>query len=338
MPTAILKEKNSRDPSPKRITVFTPAYNRADIIGALYHSLQRQKFTDFEWIVVDDGSSDHTESLFDQWLSDDNPFPIRYILQRNGGKHRAVNQGLLKAEGELFLIVDSDDYLADDALAQVDAVEKSIPSAERSCFAGICGCKAFFDGKMIGTTFDNGEFLDVTYLERERHGIQGDKAEVFYTALLKKYPFPEFEGEKFLTECVVWNRIAGDGFKFRYFNGILMFCEYRADGLSKNIENAFIGSPRGYALYLVQSREYRQFDEKQFSDSCFNYFSELHHALSLRTMKEYLNITYARLLGIAIRFHTLRVLYHLYMSLPSPVHDFYRRLRDKTGVGFRPVK
>lgn len=338
MPTEILKERNSQTPEPKRITVFTPAYNRADIIGALYHSLQRQNFTDFEWIVVDDGSTDHTESLFDQWLSEDNPFPIRYIRQRNGGKHRAVNQGLLKAEGELFLIVDSDDYLADDALTQIDAAEKSIPAVERSRFAGVCGCKAFFNGTRIGSTFENSDFLDITYLEREQYGITGDKAEVFYTALLKKYPFPEFDGEKFITECVVWDRIGGDGFKLRYFNAPLMFCEYRADGLSRNIENAFIKSPRGYALYLVQSRQYKRFDEKQFFESCFNYYSDMHHTLGPRAMMEYLNISFTRMLGIIIRFHTLRVLYHLYMSMPAPVHDFYRRLRDKIGVGFRPVK
>ena len=337
MPGKILKEKCNCRSGRKRITVFTPAYNRAGVIAALYHSLQRQTFRDFEWIVVDDGSSDSTEILFDQWLQEENGFPILYIKQENGGKHRAINQGLQKACGELFFIVDSDDYLSDDALMTIDKMEKSIPVSERHAFIGICGLRAHFDKSPLGSSFE-GDFLDITYLEREKYNIRGDKAEAFYTELLKKYPFPEFPNEKFVTECIVWDRIAGDGFKFRYFNGILLFCEYRTDGLSKNIENAFIRSPRGYALYLVQSREYQRFDEKQFFESCFNYYSELHHALSLRTMKEYLDIPYARLLGIVIRFHALRVLYHLYMSLPSPVHDLYRRLRDKTGVGFRPVK
>ena len=337
MPTEILKEQSSRQPEPKRITVFTPAYNRADIIEKLYHSLQRQHFTDFEWLVVDDGSTDRTEAVFGQWLSENNPFPIRYIRQENGGKHRAVNQGIAKAMGELFMIVDSDDYLADDALTLVDAVEKTIPASERSNFAGVCGLKAFFDKTPIGSSFE-GDFLDITNLEREKHHVFGDKGEVFYTELLKKYPFPEFPNEKFITECVVWDRIGGDGFKLRFFNDPLIFCEYRKDGLSSNIQNAFISSPRGYALYIIQNRKYQRFNEKQFSESCFDYYCELRHTLSSRTIAEYLGIPYRKLLKIIVKFHVLRSLYHLYMCLPEPVRNLYRNLREKTGVGLRPVK
>lgn len=338
MPTKILKEKSNGHPGPKRITVFTPSYNRAALIETLYQSLRRQAFHDFEWIVVDDGSSDSTEALFDLWLQDDNPFSICYIKQENGGKHRAVNQGLAKAQGELFFIVDSDDYLPDDALTLIDSTEKTIPADVRPGFAGICGCKAFFNGKMIGSTFENREFLDITYLEREQFGIRGDRAEVFYTGLLKRYPFPEFEGENFITECVVWDRIGGDGYKFRYFNRTLCLCEYRQDGLSSNIQNAFIRNPRGYALYLVQSRKYRRFTENDFAESCFVYFSELRQTLSCRTMARYLEVSYWKIVRIMVRFHCLRALYHLYMSMPAPVHNLYRAVREKIGAGFRPVK
>ena len=99
-----------------KITVFTPTYNRAYILENLYRSLQRQTCKTFEWLVVDDGSADNTKELFERWQQEDNFFPIRYVKQENGGKCRAINQGLKLADGELFFTVDSDDYLTDDAL------------------------------------------------------------------------------------------------------------------------------------------------------------------------------------------------------------------------------
>ena len=68
------------------ITVFTPTFNRAYILENLYRSLQRQSFRDFEWLIVDEGSSDNTQTLVESWRGEDNPFPIRYVRQENGGK------------------------------------------------------------------------------------------------------------------------------------------------------------------------------------------------------------------------------------------------------------
>ena len=107
----------------KRITVFTPTYNRGYIIENLYKSLKRQDFVDFEWIVVDDGSTDNTKDLFEKILEDDKNFSVIYECTENGGKHRAINRGLQLASGELFFIVDSADYLTDDALRLVDDME-----------------------------------------------------------------------------------------------------------------------------------------------------------------------------------------------------------------------
>ena len=100
------------------ITVFTPTYNRAYIIENLYKSLQRQTFKDFEWLVIDDGSTDNTEELFASWTNEIS-FPVRYIKQQNGGKHRAINRGVKEANGELFFIVDCDDYLREDAVETI---------------------------------------------------------------------------------------------------------------------------------------------------------------------------------------------------------------------------
>lgn len=234
------------------ITVFTPAYNRAYTLPALYASLKRQTVTDFEWLVVDDGSTDDTAALFSAWRNEENPFPIAYVRQENGGKHRAINRGVPLAKGELFLIVDSDDHLVDNAIETVVKWAATLPEGER--WGGVAGLRVRDDGKPLGTSF-SGEYVDATSLERDKLHITGDKAEVFYTDVLKQFPFPEFEGEKFLTESTVWFAIAAAGYKLRWFNEPVIVCEYLDDGLTKNNDAIKARNPRGYLYYYKMCRE-----------------------------------------------------------------------------------
>ena len=103
-----------------KITLFTPTYNRAYTMTRLYNSIQRQTFRDFEWIIIDDGSTDNTESLVNSWTNDNNDFEIRYFKVPNGGKCRATNKGVQLAQGEIFFTIDSDDYLTDDACEKIN--------------------------------------------------------------------------------------------------------------------------------------------------------------------------------------------------------------------------
>ena len=92
------------------LTVFTPVYNRADFLNAIYKSLKEQTVKDFEWLIVDDGSSDNCDNVLSDIVSNHNDsFRIRFYKKTNGGKHTAINLGVRKSEGELFLILDSDD-------------------------------------------------------------------------------------------------------------------------------------------------------------------------------------------------------------------------------------
>jgi len=265
--------------------------------------LKTQTLKDFEWIVIDDGSTDDTEKLFEIFLSLNNDFEIRYYKVDNGGKHRAINKALEYAKGELFFIVDSDDYLKNDALEIINKVEKSIPLEDKHNFAGVCGLKGYNESTAIGTTFDD-RYLDITMLERTSYGITGDKSEVFYTNLLRKYPFPEFENENFITECVVWDKIAYDNFKLRFFNEIIYMCNYLEDGLTVNSQKVFHSSPRGYALYLYQSGLFGKFSKFEKWTKYLSYYYEYRGELSFFTMAKYLNINfiilYLRLLGMKI--------------------------------------
>lgn len=237
---------------PYKITVFTPTYNRGYIIEKLYRSLQRQSFTDFEWLVVDDGSSDGTESLFAQWSQEKNAFPIRYVKQENGGKCRAINHGLKLAQGELFFTVDSDDYLTDDALEKVAQWEAELPKDGSYCgFAGNLGTspeetpnRLFEDGFFDGTAWD-------------RYGeVDGERASIFYTAVHRNYLYPEFPGEKFMTEAVTWNRMARDGYKMRFYNDIIWIYEYKGDGLTKAGYRLFLENPQGTGLFFREKAVY----------------------------------------------------------------------------------
>jgi len=227
-----------------RITVFTPTYNRAHILSNLYVSLKQQTFKDFEWVVVDDGSSDNTESIIQQFVQE-KILDISYYKQVNGGKHRAVNHGLQVARGDLFFIVDSDDQLPPDSLQQVDYYYSTIEGDPS--FAGVCGMKAHFDGRIVGAEYPF-EILDsnsLDFVHKYKH--YGDKAEVIRTEVFRQFPFPDYPGEKYCAESLVWNRIARQ-YKMRYFKRTIYLCEYLPDGLSQ----AFVKNKRKSPTYATQ--------------------------------------------------------------------------------------
>ena len=231
------------------ITIFTPAYNRGYIIHRLYESLCRSAFTDFEWLVVDDGSTDDTEALLGQF-SAEGKIPIRYIRQENGGKHRAINRGVREARGELFFIVDSDDYLADNALERVAVRYGEICSDAEFC--GVSGVRARAGTREKIGGEENWETLDCNCLDfRYKYGAKGDMAEVFRTAVMREFPFPEIPGERFCTESLVWNRMARK-YKIHYFYEKIYLCEYLPDGLTASSVRQRRKSPEACMIYYSE--------------------------------------------------------------------------------------
>ena len=232
------------------ITIFTPTYNRAKTLPILYRSLCLQTCKDFEWLVVDDGSSDETESLIGNYkLQITNyvsSFEIRYIKQENGGKHRAINRGVLEAKGELFFIVDSDDHLVPDAVEWICKYYEPVKNDTR--FAGISGLRIHPDGTKIGGGSDFG-VIDADAIEiRTKYHVKGDMAEVYRTEILRQYPFPDFPGEKFCSEGLIWGRIA-QKYKLRYFYHGIYVCEYLSGGLTDTRYSCRVNSPN-YSMLL----------------------------------------------------------------------------------------
>ena len=238
------------------VTVFTPSYNRGYIISQLYNSLKSQTSKNFEWLIVDDGSTDNTKEIINQFIQE-RTINIRYIHQENGGKQRAINRGVKSAKGELFFIVDSDDFIDNDAISIIENKWNYIQNKKE--YAGLCfRRKHISNNKIIGLPFLTKEFdstsLDLAY----RLGINVDKAEIFRTDILAKYPFPEIEEEKFVPEAYIWFKIANDGYKLRCYDEGIYCCEYLPDGLSYNFMKNLRQNPNGFLLFYKKLLSYPQ--------------------------------------------------------------------------------
>lgn len=240
-----------------KITLFTPTYNRAYILEPLYKSIQRQTFHDFEWLIVDDGSTDNTQEVVEKWMQEDNFFPIRYYKQENGGKCRAINYGLDLAQGELFFIMDSDDYLTDNALERAAYWESTI--AGKPMFMGVVGnrgsSETYSPNRPLGAPYRDCNVY-VRYPEYTQDVVDGEHAGVWYTEIHRKYKYPEFEGENFMTPCIAWNRMANDGYQVRIFDEIIWVCNYLQDGLTMQGNMRFIKNPAGQGLCLREKAEF----------------------------------------------------------------------------------
>lgn len=274
-----------------KITVFTPTYNRAYSLKRLFDSLVNQTYKDFEWVIVDDGSTDNTEELVEYFQKQYTNFLILYKKTENGGKHRAINRGMKLVNGDMILFVDSDDWLRKDALEWIAKVEASIPENEKENYAGVQGLCIHANGELIGKTFCGNEYIDCTVIDREKYNIYGDKAEAYYTRVICQYRFPEIEGEKFATECLVWNKIAYDGYKIRYFNEEIYYCEYLEDGLTHGGNILYAKNPKQWAMAISQDYEYGIKNFYNTAIQIYIYYLYEKKYISMREMSRNLNIS-----------------------------------------------
>lgn len=226
------------------ITVLTPTYNRAYILGNLKESLLRQTNDDFEWLIIDDGSTDDTKKLVQSWISQEETLKIRYFYRENGGKHRALNYGIPLAEGDFVFIVDSDDRLTEDAIERVTSWIETME--EDDSIVAVAGLRGYPDGKRIGEFPDKKTYVDVKNSHRYVHHLTGDKAEIYRKSALVAHPFPEFEGERFIGEGSVWNQLALEGYKVRWFNQVIYIGQYLGDGLTSHQRLLNIRNFQGY--------------------------------------------------------------------------------------------
>lgn len=226
------------------LTVFTPAYNRAHTIGRTYESLCRQTCKDFEWLVVDDGSTDNTKELVEGWIKE-NKIPIRYIYQQNQGMHGAHNTAYANITTELNTCIDSDDFMPDDAVENIVSFWKENGSDK---YAGIIGLDQMESGEIIGTDFPD-DIVETTLQDFYLKGGKGDKKLVYRTDVITKYPpYPLFEGERYVGLAYKYMLIDQD-YTLLTLNKPLVTVEYQADGSSYNMFKQYWRNPKGFAFY-----------------------------------------------------------------------------------------
>lgn len=199
-------------------TVFTPTYNRAHTLHRVYESLASQTLRDFEWLIVDDGSTDGTAAIVRGWQPTAD-FPIRYFSQQNRGKHAAFNRGVREARGMLFLPLDSDDACVPSALERFQCHWQSIPEDRREAFSGVTALCMDGAGQLIGTRFPRA-VIDSDSLEmRYRFKAVYENWGFHRTDVLRQHPFPD-NVEGYVPEGIVWSRIARQ-YKTRFVNEVL---------------------------------------------------------------------------------------------------------------------
>ena len=248
------------------ITIFTPTYNRAYTLVNLYQSLVRQDSNDFEWLIIDDGSTDNTEELIKVWIKAINQFKIRYYKTANGGKPIAINKALELVKKPYFLIVDSDDYLTDDTVKFLTEKIAEINESKELVAIGIMRGES--DEKTLGNPlFSDKEFIDASNLERKKYGLNFDCNELYKVEILKKYPFKVWQGEKFSPEEIVFNEIALDGYKVRWYNKVGVISKYLNDGLTVNAFQLVKKNPMGYAMLFNHHLKYNNSFKEKFTNA-----------------------------------------------------------------------
>lgn len=249
------------------LTVFTPTYNRAYILNQCYESLVRQSCKDFIWLIIDDGSTDNTKELVEEWMKNDNKFEIRYHYKKNGGMHTGHNAAYELIDTELNVCIDSDDFMPDNAVELIVNFWNKYGSDK---YSGIVALDIYKNGEVIGCKLPNKK--STTLSGFYDNGGQGDKKLIYRTEVINKYPsYPEFKGEKFVPLDYKY-LLADQDYELLIMNEAVCVVEYMEDGSSKNMFRQYYKNPRGFSFM----RKVHMVYDKKFINkfkNCIHYVS-----------------------------------------------------------------
>ncbi|WP_406685938.1 glycosyltransferase family 2 protein [Rossellomorea vietnamensis] len=253
----------------KQLTVFTPTYNRAYCLGQCYESLKRQTDKNFTWLIIDDGSTDHTNELVAKWIKEEHVHII-YHWQENQGMHGAHNTAYQLIHTELNVCIDSDDYMPDDAVEKILSFWNDHGSSKVS---GMIGLDAYHDGDVIGTKLPDTVGSSTLFDLYNKYGVTGDKKLVYRTELTKKYPYPIFYQEKYVGLAYKYFMLDKE-YKMLLMNEVICRVEYLADGSSVNMLNQYRKNPKGFAFYR------KELMKLPFASTTFKFRQAIHYVSS----------------------------------------------------------
>ena len=289
------------------LTIFTPTFNRAHTLTRTYDSLLSQTSKDFEWLIIDDGSSDGTKELVEGWIAEGR-IPIRYVYQHNQGMHGAHNTAYKNILTELNTCIDSDDYMPSDAVEKIVTFWKENGSDR---YAGIVGLDYAENGGLIGTPFPEG-VRETTLSGFYSCGGRGDKKLVYRTDVIRRYPeYPIFKGEKYFSLGYKYLLIDQD-YKLLTLNEPLVIVDYQIDGSSFNMYRQYWNNPNGFMYLRKEHMRLYQSIKSRFK-SCIHYVS--HSVRAGKFGQLFSNpcpvlTSFALIPGIALYFRTKYMVSH----------------------------
>ena len=290
------------------LTIFTPTYNRKHTLCRTFESLCRQSLNAFNWLIIDDGSSDGTrewvESLGDKIISegqgynwmglaslskDTNHFIIstyakitgrslciEYVFKPNGGLYTGYNVAYSIIQTELCVCIDSDDFLPEDAVEKILTIWRRrflLNDKLSDCFGGIVGLDYNVTTKQpIGGFFPLDKEYD--FLENLHHN--GDSKQIMRTDLMKEVaPQIGFEGERDFNPYYMLMQVC-DKYPLLVANENFCWVEYQTtgDSMSAGIWKQYLCSPKSYAKYRIMQLQMRHGNSiKRRIQLCIHYVS-----------------------------------------------------------------
>lgn len=222
-------------------TLLTPLYNRKEFLPALFETLKYQTRRDFQWLVIDDGSSEDSRREIEDFARGSGIF-TEYYYKPNGGKHTALNYAHPYIKSDWVFILDSDDTLTPDAASAV--CEKIEEYGDRPDI-GVLSFQCVSPQGDVFVDFGMREDTVSDHIEYRINGKRaGDCCEIVRTDVLKKYAFPVFSGENFMDETHLWVGSA-DEYKTVYISKAIYVAEYQSDGLTRQGLTMWVKNPLG---------------------------------------------------------------------------------------------
>ena len=255
------------------ITVFTPTYNRRELLKRVYYSLKQQTCFNFKWLIIDDGSTDETAEWVKEIQEETEEFEIEYVFKANGGLQSAYLKAYEVIDTELCACFDSDDCLSLDAIKEI--VDFWQGESDKLKYAGILALDCDVNGAVLGGYYppdmktDN--LIDIE-LGLSRHK-KSDRMLIIRTDLCKKVkPAVKYEGEKSLNATYLHLQIS-EKYDFLILNKPVYIADYQEDGISKNKMNHFLNSPNSFADYRCYLLGLRRAPAKYQIKTMINYCS-----------------------------------------------------------------
>lgn len=236
----------------KILTIITPTYNRAHTLKMCYESLLNQTIDNFEWMIIDDGSTDNTEFLVKQWINEAKII-IKYYKKVNGGKASALNYAFKKINTKYLVCLDSDDTFSKKAIELT--INKLIEIENDNECCGILALRTAIDGKVLGgRPIPSG----VERIKRQdienKYKINSELICFYKSEIICNFTFPSIPNEKFISPAYLEYEVSRE-YYFRVSQDVLCYCEYYADGLTKNKNRIIKQNPIGYTIVKKQSYE-----------------------------------------------------------------------------------